>query len=163
MAKRQSNIKYLINLTKYTRKTDEQLDLINQVIDHYASSKIHKLITAETMINQIMNTKTSCKSVVQQLPKLEAKEPVYKTINQLIQFITIKEQSCVLDGLICTELPNVEVLDKLLNSDLLNTVSYEKKMDLENNTKMRENILNHIDQKLIKRIKFLLNTKNIVV
>ena len=47
MTKRQSNIKYLINLTKYTRNTDEQLDLINQVIDHYASSKIHKLITAE--------------------------------------------------------------------------------------------------------------------
>ena len=163
MTKIQSNIKYLVNLIKYTRKTDEQLDLINQVIDHYASSRIHKLITAEKMINQLMNTKTSCKSVVKQLPNLEAKEPVYKTINQLIQFITIKEQPCILDGLICTELPNVEVLDKLLNSDLLNTVSYEKKMDSENNTKMKENILNHIDQKLIKRIKFLLNTKNIVV
>ena len=69
MAKRQSNIKYLMNLIKDTRKTDEQLDLINQVIDHYASSKIHKLITAEKMINQIMNTKTSCKSVVKTITK----------------------------------------------------------------------------------------------
>jgi hypothetical protein len=87
------------------------------------------------------------KQLKRHLSKLETKEPVNKivyktitvepvvivepvkeltTIEKLTQFITIKEQSCVLDGLNCIECPNVEVLDKLLNSDLLNTVKYDK-------------------------------------
>ena len=159
MAKRQSNIKYLMNLTKYTRKTDEQKDLIQQAVDCYASSKIHKLITAEKMINQIMNTTISCRSVVKQLPKLENKAPVYKTMDQLIQFITIKEQPCILDGLICTEPPNVEVLDKLLNSDLLNTFTYDK----DEFGKQYENERKHIESyrsKVNKNGRVLVKYKN---
>ena len=85
------------------------------------------------MIKNIWNAKSSRESVVKQLPKLEIKEPVSKIVyksnnkqNKLNQFITIKEQSCVLDGLNCSEYPNVKVLDKLLNSNLLNTVKYDK-------------------------------------
>ena len=143
---RQTNIRQLSKFFKVS-KTDEQKDLITQVIDHYSSGKIHKLITAEDLIRQALNTKASREAVKRQLSKLEIKEPVNKivyktiteqpvvivepvkeltTIEKLTQFITIKEQSCVLDGLNCIECPNVEVLDKLLNSDLLNTVKYDK-------------------------------------
>ena len=143
---RQTNIRQLSKFFKVS-KTDEQNDLITQVIDHYSSGKIHKLITAEDLIRQALNTKASREAVKRQLSKLEIKEPVNKivhktiteqpvvivepvkeltTIEKLTQFITIKEQSCVLDGLNCIECPNVEVLDKLLNSDLLNTVKYDK-------------------------------------
>lgn len=128
MTKRQSNVNQLSKFIKYA-KTDEQKDLIKQVIDHYGSSKIHKLITAENMIKKIMNTKTSRQSVVKQLPSIEIKEPINTTqnpTNKLNQFITIKEQPCALDGLECIEYPNVEVLDKLINSDLLKTVKYDK-------------------------------------
>ena len=136
---RQTHIRQLSKFFKVS-KTDEQHDLITHVVDHYRSGKIHKLITAEDLIRQALNTKASREAVKRQLSKLEIKEPVNKivyktiteqpvvivepvkeltTIEKLTQFITIKEQSCVLDGLNCTELPNVEVLDKLLNSDLL--------------------------------------------
>lgn len=129
MAKRQTNVKYLNNYIKYC-KTTEQKDLIQQVITLYESGKIHKHITADNMIKKIMNTKTSRQSVVKQLPTLETKQPVnkivYKSVNKLEQFITIQEQTCVLDNITCVEYPNVEVLDKLLHSDLLNTVKYNK-------------------------------------
>lgn len=128
MTKRTSNVNKLSKFIKFA-KTDEQKDLIKQVVDYYGSSKIHKLITAENMIKKIMNTKTSRQSVVKQLPSIEIKEPINKTrdtTNKLNQFITIKEQPCVLDGLECIEYPNIEVLDKLLNSDLLNTVKYSQ-------------------------------------
>ena len=121
---RQTNIRQLSKFFKVS-KTDEQKDLITPVIDNYSSGKIHKLITAEDLIRQALNTKASREAVKRQLSILEIKEPVNKIVyksetkqNKLNQFITIKEQSCVLDGLNCIEYPNVKVLDKLLNSDL---------------------------------------------
>ena len=134
MAKRQVNTRQLIKFIKVS-KTDEQKDLITLVIDNYSSGKIHKVITAENMIKKILNTKSSRASVVKQLPKLETKEPVnkiiYKISNQdkLNLLKTLLPRSSILDGLKCVEYPNVEVLDKLLNSkDVLITKDYEKKM-----------------------------------
>ena len=134
MTKRQVNVRQLIKFIKVS-KTDEQKDLITLVIDNYSSGKIHKVITAENMIKKILNTKSSRASVVKQLPKLETKEPVnkiiYKISNQdkLNLLKTLLPRSSILDGLKCVEYPNVEVLDKLLNSkDVLITKDYEKKM-----------------------------------
>jgi hypothetical protein len=128
MTKRQSNVNQLYKFINFA-KTDEQKELIKQVIEHYGLCKIHKLITAQNLIKKIMNTKTSRQSVVKQLQLIEIKEPIntlQNTTNKLSQFITIKEQSCILDGLECVEYPNIEVLDKLINSDLLRVKTYEK-------------------------------------
>jgi len=159
MAKRQVNVRQLIKFIKVS-KTDEQKDLITQVIDTYSSGKIHKVITAENMIKKILNTKSSRESVVKQLPKLEIKEPVNKIVyksetkqnkpdkqNKLNELITIKEQPCALDGLSCIELPNVEVLDKLLNSEgVLQTVANTSK-DFFGSPKPRyENERKHIEE-----------------
>ena len=134
MAKRQVNVRQLIKFITVS-KTDEQKDLITLVIDTYSSGKIHKVVTAENMIKQILNTKSSRSSVVKQLPKLETKETVNKIIykisnrDKLNLLKTLLPRSSILDGLKCVEYPNVEVLDKLLNSkDVLITKDYEEKM-----------------------------------
>ena len=157
---RQTNIRQLSKFFKVS-KTDEQKDLITQVIDHYSSGKIHKLITAEDLIRQALNTKASREAVKRQLSILEIKEPVNKIVykaahvvsikqtatEKLSQFITLKEQPCFLDGLNCTECPNVEVFDKLLNSDLLQTTQYTSK---DNMGKKCENERKHLEAYRLK-------------
>jgi hypothetical protein len=155
MAKRQANVKNLLNFINYT-KTDEQKDLIALVVSNYSSGKIHKLITANNSIKSILNTKASREKVIKQLPTLETKEPVNKILyknenptNKLNQFLTIKEQACILDGLKCFEYPNIDTLEKLLNSDLLNTVKYENKgigTVYENELKQLEGYMAKIDK-----------------
>ena len=79
MAKRQANVKNLLNFINYT-KTDEQKDLIALVVSNYSSGKIHKLITANNSIKSILNTKASREKIIKQLPILETKEPVNKIL-----------------------------------------------------------------------------------
>ena len=140
MNKRQKNTINFTNYIAYSR-SDEQKDLIHQVINYYSLGKIHKTITVENLIKKILNTKASRKSAIKAINKLETKEPVNKIVyktnyiqQRLNQFITIEERESALDGMECIEQPNVEVLDKLLESDLLNTQVYTTKKNDINTT-----------------------------
>jgi len=52
---------------------------------------------------------------------------ILKPKNKLQDFITLKEQPCVLDNLTCYEYPDINALNKLIRSDLLYTVEHKNK------------------------------------
>lgn len=113
-----NEIKKMINKLEKIKKSNDEIEIKN-------NKKLEQIkkINQEIEI-KIKNSKYRAKLLkIQTVVKLQELKPK----NKLEELLILKEQECKLHNLKCYEYPNLEVLDKLIASDLLYTVSFKKK------------------------------------
>jgi hypothetical protein len=113
-----NEIKKMINKLEKIKKSNDEIEIKN-------NKKIEQIkkINQEVEI-KIKNSKYRAKLLkIQNTVKLQESKPK----NKLEELLILKEQECKLHNLKCYEYPNLEVLDKLIASDLLYTIPFKKK------------------------------------
>lgn len=113
-----NEIKKMINKLEKIKKSNDEIEIKN-------NKKLEQIkkINQEIEI-KIKNSKYRAKLLkIQNTVKLQDSKPK----NKLEELLILKEQECKLHNLKCYEYPNLEVLDKLIASDLLYTIPFKKK------------------------------------
>ena len=113
-----NEIKKMINKLEKIKKSNDETEIKNN-----KKNEQIKKINQEIEI-KIKNSKYRAKLLkIQNTVKLQESKPK----NKLEELLILKEQECKLHNLKCYEYPNLEVLDKLIASDLLYTIPFKKK------------------------------------
>ena len=119
------------------------------------SADASQCINFNRIMKEINNIIKSNEEYQKSKRQMRIKQPLTTIIenNQLNELITIQDISSELDGLILQEQPNIEVLEKLLNSDLVQ-LSTNNNSNYDSDRQQLEEYKNIIDTNGIAKIKY---------